>query len=187
MNTRYGYLAELIKKIDEIDNSYKEKFMKQKIETNDDPIIQIKILLDENKKRTNSEYYNYILHNLKSFFETEFYCTQNKELIKNFEKQLKSIIKEVMNAIQSSISSTLYIDSLLNPKYKPRTNGWEYAYAKLYDEVFDGGSYGLYTIEEITKPLEKYIVFDYKTNVELYWLVIIALNLAQEELKEAQI
>lgn len=41
-------------------------------------------------------------------------------------------------------------------------------------------------LNEITEPLKNYITFDYKTDVELYWLVIIALNLAQDDLKETQ-
>lgn len=185
-NTRYGYLTELMKQIDKIDNSYKEKFTEQKIEISDDPITQIQILLEENQKRTNSEYYDSTLHRLKSFFETEFHCPENKKLVKEFENQLKSGIKEVMDAIQNNTFFTPHIDSLLEPTYKPRTNEWGYAYGKFFNKVFDLGSYGLYVIEEITEPLKNYITFDYKTDVELYWLVIIALNLAQDDLKETQ-
>lgn len=185
-NTRYGYLTELMKQIDKIDNSYKEKFTEQKIEISDDPIAQIQILLEENQKRTNSEYYDSTLHRLKSFFETEFHCPENKKLVKEFENQLKYGIKEVMNAIQNNTFFTPYIDSLLEPTYKPRINGWGYAYGKFFERVFIGGSYGLFTIKEITEPLKNYITFDYKTDVELYWLVIIALNLAQDDLKETQ-
>lgn len=56
-----------MKQIDKIDNFYKEKFTEQKIEISDDPITQIQILLEENQKRTNSEYYDSTLHRLKSF------------------------------------------------------------------------------------------------------------------------
>lgn len=91
-----------------------------------------------------------------------------------------------MNAIQNNTFFTPYIDSLLEPTYKPRINGWGYAYGKFFERVFIGGSYGLFTIKEITEPLKNYITFDYKTDVELYWLVIIALNLAQDDLKETQ-
>ena len=108
------------KQIDKIDNSYKEKFTEQKIEISDDPIAQIQILLEENQKRTNSEYYGSTLHRLKSFFETEFHCPENKKLVKEFENQLKYGIKEVMNAIQNNTFFTPYIDSLLEPTYKPR-------------------------------------------------------------------
>lgn len=185
-NTRYGYLDELMQKIDKIDNYYEEKFKKEKIKTSDDPITQIQILLDENKNRTDSEHYASILCRLKSFFETEFHCPENKKLVKEFENQLKYGIKEVMNAIQNNTFFTPYIDSLLEPTYKPRINGWGYAYGKFFERVFIGGSYGLFTIKEITEPLKNYITFDYKTDVELYWLVIIALNLAQDDLKEVQ-
>ena len=185
-NTRYGYLSKLIQRVDEIDNFYDEKYKKEKIETSDDPIAQIQILLEENQKRTNSEYYDSTLHRLKSFFETEFHCPENKKLVKEFENQLKSGIKEIMDAIQNNTFFTPYIDSLLEPTYKPRINGWGYAYGKFFERVFIGGSYGLFTIKEITEPLKNYITFDYKTDVELYWLVIIALNLAQDDLKEVQ-
>ena len=139
-NTRYGYLTELIKKIDKIDNHYEEKFKKEKIRISDDPITQIQILLEENQKRTNSEYYDSTLHRLKSFFETEFHCPENKKLVKEFENQLKYGIKEVMNAIQNNTFFTPYIDSLLEPTYKPRINGWGYAYGKFFERVFIGGS-----------------------------------------------
>lgn len=185
-NTRYGYLTELIKKIDKIDNYYEEKFKKEKIKISDDPITQIQILLDENKNRTDSEHHDSTLCRLKSFFETEFHCSENKKLVKEFENKLKYGIKEVMNAIQNNTFSTPYVDSLLNPQYKPRKNGWGYAYGKFFERVFVGGCYGLFTIKEITEPLKNYITFDYKTDVELYWLVIIALNLAQDDLKETQ-
>lgn len=185
-NTRYGYLTELMKQIDKIDNSYKERFTKQKIKTIDDPIKQIQILFEENKKRTNSEHYDSTLRRLKSFFETEFHCSENTKLVTEFRSQLETGIKEVLDAIQNNSFSTSYVDGLLNPRYKPRTSGWDYAYAKFSERVFIGGNYGLYMIEEITEPLKKYITFEYKSDIELYWLVIIALNLAQEELKEAQ-
>lgn len=185
-NTRYGYLTALIHRVDEIDNFYEEKFKNEKIKTDDDPIIQIQILLDENKIRTDSEYYDSTLRRLKSFFETEFCCAENKKLIIEFRRQLENGIKEVLEAIQNNTFSIPYVDELLNPRYRPQVNGWGYAFAKFFEKVFVGRSVGLYTVEEIIEPLKKYITFHYKSDVELYWLLIIALNLAQEELKETQ-
>ena len=42
----------------------------------------------------------------------------------------------------------------------------------------------IYDANLIKKTLEKYICFEYRTEEELYWLTVISLNLAQDDLRE---
>lgn len=59
-------------------------------------------------------------------------------------------------------------------------------FAHFIKKVFES-RYKYFDIETIIKPLKKYIIFQYQSDMELYWLAIIALNLAQDDLKENSI
>ena len=76
----------------------------------------------------------------------------------------------------------LIIDKILNPEYRPKQNMWGYDFAALYDSIF-ANSHKFYSVNLIVEPLNKYIIFKYQSKIELYWLIIIALDLAQDDLK----
>lgn len=94
---RYRYLEKLIKRIDYLEETYKNKF--KKIEIVEDTIKQIEILKCENKQRMNLSEYDYILNIMQSFFETNFTCNKNKNIIENFKNKMILAITEIINSL----------------------------------------------------------------------------------------
>ena len=179
---RYGYIKELVNRIDKIDCEYCKTFRNTIIEISKDPIEQVEILMYENKKRINSESIQSTLEELKSFLEIEFSCSENKKIILNFKKKIIRGIDEIRKELQNISQNELIIDKILYPEYRPKQNMWGYEFAALYDSIF-ANSHKFYSVNLIVEPLNKYIIFKYQSKIELYWLIIIALDLAQDDLK----
>ena len=138
--------------------------------------------MEENKKRLESEDIELRLKEIKSFLQVQFICPENKAKLERFREQLIQGITEIKNALQSVNTDLLQISNVLSPRNKPRENMWGYEFASLYETVFVG-HHKLFFPERIIEPLKDYLVFEYTSYEELYWLVVIALNLAQDDLK----
>ena len=179
---RYGYIKELVNRIDKIDCEYYKTFRNTIIAISKDPIEQVEILMYENKKRINSESIQSTLEELKSFLEIEFSCSENKKIILNFKKKIIRGIDEIRKELQNISQNELIIDKILYPEYRPKQNMWGYEFAALHESIF-ANSHKFYSVNSIVDPLNKYIIFKYQSEIELYWLVIIALDLAQDDLK----
>jgi len=80
-----------------------------------------------------------------------------------------------------NVDCNLEIEKLLLPQYMPHDNHFGYEFANLYSKAILK-TWKAYDANSIKKPLEKYICFEYRTEEELFWLTVIALNLAQKNL-----
>lgn len=179
---RYEYIQKIIETIDAIDDNYYDTFRQTPIKACDDPVEQISVLMEENKKRLESEDIELRLKEIKSFLQVRFICPENKAKLERFREQLIQGITEIKNALQSVNTDLLQISNVLSPRNRPRENMWGYEFASLYETVFVG-HHKLFFPERIIEPLKDYLVFEYTSYEELYWLVVIALNLAQDDLK----
>jgi hypothetical protein len=82
--SRYKYIQNIMDQIDTIDKKYYNYFRSSTIETLDDPIAQIDILITENENRLCSEGIRETLNAIKSFLQTDFSCKSNSAVVGNF-------------------------------------------------------------------------------------------------------
>ncbi len=144
---------------------------------------QIEILKSEARKRYGGHVLIEELEQIEHFLSTQFCCKKNEVAIEQFRKRVVSGIDEIYTCLQNmSIDYNLDIEVALSPKYKPRKDNFGDNFSSLYLKTIPK-IWKVYDAKSIKRPLEKYICFEYKTEDELYWLTIIALNLAQEDLK----
>lgn len=179
---RYNYLDILIEQIEQIDENYTTYFNEMGIEKVDNPLEQIEILIKENRRRTCSYGYESILNHIKNFFDTSFISIKNKKKIEDFKKKLIIDIQEIRISMEKLSDIPLVVENLVFPPKGPYINQWRYEFIKLYEYIFCGGN-KFFCEKIIVEPLKKYVEFEYNTYKELYWLVIIALNIAQDDLK----
>ena len=174
---RYRYIEEIIKKIDKLEFEFIEEMRQLKIKESVSPTTQLLILREENKIRMNADIIEELIEQMLLFLKTSFYAKDNQKKVLAFKKKLIHGIKEIKYVLQNmDYNFTLEISELLNPKNKPTTNMYEYEYANLYSSIFTN-NHKPYFKQTLIEPLKTYISFNYKTEVEFYFLVIIALNL----------
>ena len=181
---RCKYIQVIVEAIDSIANSYKEDMKNKTIAKSNDLKEQIAILKNESQQRFGGGILIEELEQVEHFLATQFSCAKNKSIIESFTQKIILALTEVYDCFQSmNIDHKLAIENLLLPEYRPSANNFGYEFANLYSKVFHG-IWKIYDINPIKTPLEKYICFEYKNERELYWLTVIALNMAQEDLKK---
>jgi len=178
--SRFGYLDVLIRRIDFLFAEFCEKQKKIIIQKSNDPLEQLRILKEENEKRLDSEGLESLINEMTSFFETAFTEESNCSAILEFREKMLRGIDELYQDIQSLAFGDLYIESVLSPHFMPREGMFGYEYAALSSCVF--AHYKPFLVDTLVAPLQNYLVFNYESCEELYWLVIIALNMAQNDL-----
>ncbi len=144
---------------------------------------QIDILKEEAYKRIGGGIIIELLEQIESFLATEFHSYKNQCSIEEFKSKILYGLDEIYDSLQNmQFDDPLDIEAILMPTYKPNQNMFDYEFAQLFRKVINH-SHGVYKVETITVPLADYICFEYKSANELYWLTVIALNRAQQDLK----
>lgn len=177
---RFDYLNTLIKRIDELYDEFKEEKAKELIPKSSNPIEQLNFLKVANEQRLNNEYYNDIIDQLASFFNTDFESNENEDIIKNYKNKLILGMKTLYHNIQ-------YLDNqdiqLANFLYPPTIDveWFGYEFAVLSGRVLSG-IYKPFELSVLIEPLKEIVSFDnVHTEEEFYWLIVIALNIINEK------
>ena len=184
---KYSQLEEFLKRnIDFLDNivdgvkllcsKHKATMRTTRISIPKNLISFIDMLVFENKRRMANDYYDSMLKHLKSFLETEFTCTANRHAVEAFRKIVIASIKEIRRKLQNMVAGVISTDKLIDPDYE-YSGGFGYAFGKLSESVFGYRyySYGLY--DDLIRPYSGCLEFDYSSDIELYWLLIISMNI----------
>lgn len=177
---RFYYLNDLIDRIDELFNKFVEEKTNDIIQKSDNPIKQLKILKDANADRLDSQHIDEIIDQLILFFNTQFENKENEIVVQNYRKKLIIGIDELYDNIQNLDYKEMKLEKLLSP---PRIDikFFGYEYAALSTHVLEN-RYKCYDVKILTEPLKEYVNFEnYKTETELYWLIVIALNIIDEQ------
>ncbi len=181
---RCQYIQQIIDAIDTIAFEYKEEMKNSVIPKSNDAIEQIAILKNASQQRFGGGILVEELEQIERFLTTNFSCNKNKDAIEAFIQKIISGIAEIYDCLQNmNIDCKLEIKSLLLPQHLPHDNNFGYEFANLYSKAILK-IWKIYDANSIKMPLEKYICFEYRTVEELYWMTVIALNLAQDDLRE---
>ena len=181
---RCQYIQQIIDAIDNIAFNYKEEMQNTVIPKSNDLIEQITILKNASQQRFGGGILVEELEQIGRFLTTNFSCKENKDTIEAFRQKVILGIDEIYDCFQNmNVDCNLEIQKLLLPQYMPHDNHFGYEFANLYSKAILK-IWKTYDANSIKKPLEKYICFEYKTEEELYWLTVIGLSLAQDDLRE---
>ncbi len=174
---RYKYLEKIEEAIKEMCKEHLAEKKSIEIRRVKDPLEQLEILEKENSTRLNNEHYQDIIHMLTVFFQTDFSNSQNSKAVEKFTSIMKVGVGELFDKISNMQVEHLRVAAFLNPNY-PKWNDFGYCFAKLSARVLAGSNKPLpFTPQEIIEPIKKYLSFSYNTEEELYWLIVIALNI----------
>ena len=182
--TRCQYIQQIIDAIDNIAFDYKKEMQNSVIPKSNDLIEQITILKNASQQRFGGGILIEELEQMERFLTTNFCCEKNTDAIEAFRQKIILGIGEIYDCFQNmNVDCKLEIEKLLLPQYMPHDNHFGYEFANLYSKAILK-IWKIYDANLIKKTLEKYICFEYRTEEELYWLTVIALNLAQGNLRE---
>lgn len=177
-DTRYKYLEKIEKAIREKKIDFFNEMKSIPIMKVNDPIEQLAILKRENDMRLNNQSYDETIDWLTCFFSTEFIEEKNYKYVKLLKDEMLNGVNELLDNIQNLVvPEFLKIDSILNPEYSHIEGFSGYVFAQITANVqgTDKPIFGL--TSEVADVLSEYIVFEYQSIEELYWLVIIALHI----------
>ena len=176
---RLDYLNTLIKRIDDLYNAFKKEKTEEPIPKASSPLEQLSFLKSANEKRLNNAYYNDIIDQMVSFLNVDFESKENKNLIENYKSKLLSGIESLYYNIQYLDYQDMELDNLLNPP-SLRVEWFGYEFAALSGRVLSG-IYKPYNQKVLIEPLKDIVCFDnVRTDEELYWLIVIALNIKEK-------
>lgn len=180
---RVLYITDIIDKVELIKLEWTQSWKSKEIEFYDDWEARLNNLMSENDLRNGSDFYKEMLILIRNFLHTEFKCKENEDKVSNYRKS----VFQALDYIQENLQNMSYehdekISEILDPIYRPDDGIFNYHFSKLRECVFESSRY-LFDIEIITNCLNKYVTFEFNTIREFYWLVVIALNLAQADYK----
>ncbi|MDN5047935.1 hypothetical protein O8C97_08805 [Aliarcobacter butzleri] len=166
LNSRYSYLNDLIEMIDNKYNTYVLEQKEQIINTDNNIVKQLEILLEEAKNRLNNDYYFYAITDLLKIFNTQL--SSNNFLEKKYKEELKKVIDEIHKNLQNMEIVDLSTDNILYPDYP---SSLSYEMSKLlpilshptYDPLFD-----FYLKQINNKSNEEIIIYENDSNDEIF-------------------
>lgn len=98
---RYKYLAVLMDQVNSIVDEHYESFRRIPIAAGTDIVSDIEILLEENKQRFNSDYFDYELQKIKRVFRMGAQSSEkNRIAIREYTDALKIELNEIHNKLQ---------------------------------------------------------------------------------------
>ena len=176
---RFSYLNTLMERIDALYAGFKAEKANEPIPKSSDPLEQLRTLKTANIQRLNNEYYDEIIDQFICFLNTDFESKANEALIENYRAKLVSEIETLYHNIQQLDYRDMPLDKLLNPPAL-RVDWFGYEFAALFEQVISG-IYKPCNRKVLTEPLKDIVCFDaVQTDRELYWLIVIALNIKEE-------
>ena len=177
---RFNYLNILMKRIDELHDEFREEKRKEPIPKSSNPIEQLNFLKTANKQRLKREYYDGMIDQLISFFTTDFKSKENEDIVNNYRDKVLLGMETLYYNIQYFDYKDMTLDDLIYPL--PIKTGWfGYEFAALSGQMFSDID-KLFDLKVLTDSLKEIVCFDnVHTKEELYWLIVIALNIINEK------
>ena len=96
----YGYLETIIALIDQDEEEYRKEQRQKLIAISKDPVEQLQILREENKRRYNTDYYAEIIDELEMLFATDITDADNLEKVEQYRMDIMPAIDELRIIIQ---------------------------------------------------------------------------------------
>lgn len=97
---RYNYLQVLVGEIGKQISQYNRSWKERQIPKVDAPLKQIEILIEENEKRLQNDYYKYELQKLHIVFCTSIHNMRNNEVVQAYRNALLNAIPDLFENIQ---------------------------------------------------------------------------------------
>lgn len=172
---RYLYLKELMRQIDAIVLSYNEEQKKIPIGRGDDVLERIRLLIEENKRRLDNDYYDYELRKIQIIFENDcFKDPQNKAIVDKYKAALLPELDEIQSNLQNMIQDELH--TKIDAKYPYE---YHYAFSKLSDSVWgDGYAYQMidWIVERLNQCVGQIVHIDAAMTLEEIYVLFLAAN-----------
>jgi len=173
--SRYFYLNELMTQIDLIVANFKCKYRKIPIERKTEIDGRIALLIEENKKRLNCDYYDYELNKLRLIFkQSNFKNPKNQKVVDIYQKDLLLELEEIQNHLQNMNVNEL--DTEIDVECPSKS---QYLFSKLADSVW-GGGYAYILKDTIVKEFNKCIypiaIIEKDMTLEEIYVLFLAAN-----------
>lgn len=173
--SRYFYLNELMMQIDLIISEYKCEYRKIPIENKSEIDERIALLIEENKKRLNCDYYDYELNKLRLVFEQcNFKNSKNQKVVDLFQKDLLLELEEIQNHLQDM--STDELDTGIDVEYPQEC---QYLLSKLSDSVWgEGYAYAIkdMIVEKFNKCIYPIAIIERDMTLKEIYVLFLAAN-----------
>lgn len=115
--SRYNYLKVLSVNLMNNYDTFCNKMRNIEIPKSDNTITQIEILIEESKKRLDSDSDNYYLENLLTLFKAGSTLSSNNDLIRNYRLNLEKVVDEIKQNLQKMSFENLISENILSPNY----------------------------------------------------------------------
>lgn len=172
---RYSYLSKLMNQIDAIVMTYKKEYQKNPIDYKVDTIERIELLIEENKKRLDADFYDYELNGIKLVFEnSDFKNSRNKKVVEEYKKVLLLELNEIQSNLQNMI-----IDELKTKVDIECPHEYHYIFSKLSDSVWGVGY--AYTmkdmiVEQLNKCVQPIAIIENEMTLNEIYVLVLATN-----------
>lgn len=179
---RYYYLGELMKQIDKIVLEYKKDYQKIVIEQKAEISERILLLIEENKKRLDCDYYDYELNKLRIVFEhSNFQNPKNKKVVEDYQKILLLELDEIQHNLQNMIMDELDID--VDVEFPEK---YHYTFSKLSDSVWGVGyAYAIkdMIVETLNECIYPTAIIENEMTLEEIYVLFLAANYERARLQ----
>lgn len=169
--SRYNYLNDIIKSIEEQINKFIKQQQKNIIPKKGSNVEQLEILLAESHRRFNNQYYNSMIEDLLVIFQTN---SSNSELYNNYLEKCKVLINKISQNLQTMQLNDIDEDYILYPKSPSKIS---YPVSKLYDYFHSGRNVLVdYHINEVNDFFKGSIrIKSEMTSAEIFTLIKVGL------------
>jgi hypothetical protein len=174
--SRYSYLNELMKQIEKIVVTYKNDYRKIIIEPKTEVSKKISLLIEENKKRQDCDYYALELNKLRVIFaQSKFQNPENQKVVDAYQNYLLLELEEIQSHFQDMSMDDL--DTAIEVEYPPK---YHYMFSKLEDSVLDEG-YAAYAmkdmiVEELNECICPIAIMENDMTLEEMYVLFLAAN-----------
>lgn len=167
----YSYLEDLISVIDKDEDRSQRELRNKPIKYDKNPIVQLRILDEENKKRCNNDYYKYIIDELKLIFETQITNPDNLSKVNQYRKTIEPAIEELRMALQEAKLDEIISYEECNQYGKTFPHSVSSGFSELADSVFtDTFSYPVFLPSLIQYISPVVTIIGNESDEELYVL-----------------
>lgn len=184
--SRYTYLNELMKQIEKIVADYKNDYRKIVIESKTEVSEKILLLIEENKKRLDCDYYDYELNKLRVIFaQSKFQNPKNQKVVNAYQKDLLLELEEIQSHLQDMSMDEL--DASIEVEYPQK---YHYIFSKLSDSIWgEGYVYAMkdMIVEELNKCIYPIAILEKDMTLEEMYVLFLASNYVKSigiEIKE---
>lgn len=173
--SRYLHLNELMKQVDWIVSNYKQDYRKVTIEQKVEITERVTLLIEENKKRLDCDYYDYELNKLRIIFaQYNFQNPKNQKVVDAYRKDLLLELEEIQKHLQDMKMDEL--DTDIEVEYPQK---YHYSFSKLSDSIWgEGYAYAIkdMIVEELNECIYPVAIIEKNMTLEEMYVLFLAAN-----------